>query len=111
MADSHRAHWTDELWSLVKKIPYGKVTSYGALGRALQRPISGFLVGRAMANCPPDIPWWRVVDRHGLFVVAKKDPVAAETQRQKLKEEKTEMADEDQVSPSAFVDPDSLLSD
>ncbi|AIE86538.1 MGMT family protein [Fimbriimonas ginsengisoli] len=98
----------DELWELVKKIPRGRVAAYGALGAALSRPVSGYLVGRMMANCPPDVPWWRVVDRHGKMVVAKRDPVAAETQRRRLENEKTEMADEDTVSPSAFIDPDLL---
>jgi alkylated DNA nucleotide flippase Atl1 len=101
----------EELWDLVKRIPSGRVAAYGALGRALDRPISGYLVGRMMARCPSDVPWWRVVTRDGRLAVHKRDPLIAEDQRRRLLSEKTEMADEDTVSPSAFIDPDLLAID
>jgi len=98
-----------ELWELIKKIPRGKVAAYGALGRALERPVSGFLVGRAMGRCPEGVPWWRVVARDGRLPIDKVDPKLGSFQRQKLTAEGVEMAAEDQVSMAAFIDPDSLL--
>jgi methylated-DNA-protein-cysteine methyltransferase-like protein len=98
----------DDLWILVKKIPRGRVASYGALGRALDRPVSGFLVGRAMARCQDDVPWWRVVAKDGRLPVDKRDPELAQLQIRHLRQEKTEMADETTVAPSAFVEPEEL---
>ena len=40
----------DELWEAVRNVPAGHVVSYGALGGSLSRPVSGYLVGRWMAN-------------------------------------------------------------
>ncbi len=94
----------EELWQKVRAIPRGRVASYGALGRALEAPLSGFMVGRLMARCPSDVPWWRVVTREGRLAVHKRDPFLAAKQRQLLQDEGTEMADEDTVSASAFAD-------
>lgn len=96
----------DELWDLIRKIPKGRVANYGALGRALSHPMSGFLVGRALARCAEEVPWWRVVGRDGKLVVHKRDPVLAEKQRRYLLAEKTPMSDPDTVAPEAFIDPD-----
>lgn len=98
----------NELWELVKKIPRGRVASYGAIGGALERPISGYLVGRAMARCPDDVPWWRVVGKNGKLPIDKRDPRLGHVQVERLRAEKTEMADETTVASSAFIDPDLL---
>lgn len=99
-----------ELYDLVRQIPIGRVASYGALGKALSRPVSGFLVGRAMRSCPEGVPWWRVVSKDGYLVVHKLDPVLALRQKEKLRIEDTEMADDNRVSPSAFIDPSTFPS-
>ena len=77
----------DELWDLIKRIPAGKCTSYGALGRAMTHPTTGRIVGRRMANCPDDIPWWRVINRLGDLPIHKRDPILASEQRQILEKE------------------------
>lgn len=98
-----------ELYDLIRKIPKGKVASYGDLGRALSQPISGFLVGRAMRHCDgEDVPWWRVVAKNGSLPVSKLDPAAASEQQQRLVREGAEMADEWTVARAAFIDPDLL---
>lgn len=98
-----------ELYDLIRKIPKGKVASYGDLGRALSRPVSGFLVGRAMRHCGDDgVPWWRVVAKNGTLPVSKLDPAAASEQQKRLVKEGVEMADEWTVARSAFVDVDLL---
>lgn len=58
--------------------------SYGDLGRALHHPASGYMVGRWMAQCPDDLPWWRVVAKDGRLPIHKRDPYAAEEQRRFL---------------------------
>jgi methylated-DNA-protein-cysteine methyltransferase-like protein len=77
-----------ELWDLVKKIPEGKCATYGDLGRAMHYPATGRMVGRWMANCPDDIPWWRVVNKRGDLPIAKRDAYLGVQQRQLLEKER-----------------------
>ena len=57
----------DPVYRLIKKIPRGKVTTYGELARALRLPGGARAVGFAMAACPNGrgIPWHRVVGAGG----------------------------------------------
>jgi alkylated DNA nucleotide flippase Atl1 len=97
-----------DLFDLIRRIPSGNVTSYGAVGRALDPPTSGYLVGRAMATCPPDIPWWRVTARDGTFSIAKRDPVLALEQRDRLRAEGV-VTTEIGVEPDQLLDADALM--
>ena len=58
-----------QVYEVVKKIPEGRVTSYGAIARYLGHPQSARLVGYAMnaAHSHPDVPAQRVVNRNGLL--------------------------------------------
>lgn len=98
----------DELMELIRKIPRGKVVSYGALGRVLNRPVSGFLVGRMMRQCPEGVPWWRVVAKDGRLPVDKLDPQIGAMQRKHLENERVEWVCEGQVAASVFIDPNLL---
>jgi methylated-DNA-protein-cysteine methyltransferase related protein len=55
------------VYRLIKKIPPGRVTTYGELARALRLPGGARAVGYAMAACPSGrgIPWHRVVGAGG----------------------------------------------
>ena len=57
------------VYKVVKKIPEGKVTSYGAIACYLASPQSSQMVGWAMnaAHNNTDIPAHRVVNRVGLL--------------------------------------------
>lgn len=54
---------------MVRQIPYGRVTSYGAIARYLGAARSARMVGWAMNNAHTmdDIPAHRVVNRNGLL--------------------------------------------
>jgi methylated-DNA-protein-cysteine methyltransferase-like protein len=95
------------LWDLVRSIPEGSVASYGALGLALEPPVSGLIVGRWMAAAPPDVPWWRVVAGNGSLPVHKRDPALARTQRRRLEDEGAPFQADGTVASSAFWTPDS----
>ncbi len=82
-----------ELWKLIRSIPPGRVASYGAVGEALSHPASGFMVGRWMAGCPTDVPWWRVVSKQGTLPVWKRDPETERLQIERLREEGVEVID------------------
>lgn len=75
------------LWELVREIPPGKCTTYGILARLLPQPTTGRMVGRWMAQCPDDVPWWRVVNKQGDLPVAKRSPHLAIDQRKRLEQE------------------------
>lgn len=83
----------EQVWNLVRKIPRGKVASYGQI--ALMLPIPAGVdfetyqafgprwVGGAMAACPDDVPWQRVINAQGKI----SERPGAEKQRQLLEEE------------------------
>ncbi len=59
-----------QVYKITKTIPYGKVTSYGAIARFLGDPRAARMVGWALNNChalPDFIPAHRVVNRNGLL--------------------------------------------
>lgn len=76
-----------ELYDLVRQVPIGRCVAYGDLGRSLTNPVSGYLVGRWMSSCPPDVPWWRVVAKSGELPVHKRDPELAAAQERHLSDE------------------------
>src|SRR2546427_8984520 len=55
------------VYRLVKRIPRGRVMTYGQLARALRLRGGARAAGRAMAACPAGrgIPWHRVVGAGG----------------------------------------------
>ena len=94
----------DALWKIVDSIPPGRVASYGAVGRALPEPLSGWSVERWMARCPEGVAWWRVVAATGELPTHKRDPRLANDQWRRLEAEGVEFS-EGRVSPSAFWEP------
>jgi len=59
----------ERVYAVARQIPYGKVTSYGAIARALGTARSARMVGWAMnaAHNLEDVPAHRVVNRKGLL--------------------------------------------
>lgn len=58
----------ERVYMVAKLIPYGRVTSYGAIANYLGAPRSARMVGYAMNNSSgKNVPAHRVVNRHGLL--------------------------------------------
>ncbi|MCD0464096.1 MGMT family protein [Flavobacterium sp. ENC] len=59
----------ERVYAIARQIPYGKVTSYGAIAKALGTARSARMVGWAMNACHnmEDVPAHRVVNRKGLL--------------------------------------------
>jgi len=63
------------VWDLVRQIPVGKVATYGQIAKLIPPPegveAKSYLslgprwVGSAMAQCPDDAPWQRVINSKG----------------------------------------------
>jgi methylated-DNA-protein-cysteine methyltransferase-like protein len=56
-----------DVYEVVKLIPPGRVTSYGAIAHYLGLKSSARMVGWAMHGCPNDVPAHRVVNSAGLL--------------------------------------------
>lgn len=51
--------------ALVRRIPRGRVTTYGQVATLLGNRLSPRAVGWALHGCPDDVPWQRVVNAYG----------------------------------------------
>lgn len=58
-----------DVYAVVRLIPKGRVTSYGAIAKYLSSPKASRMVGWAMNNAHslPDVPAHRVVNRNGML--------------------------------------------
>lgn len=73
-------NWTDQLYQLLHSLPRDKVTSYGALAKAIGG-VGPRQVARAMGQLPADtqLPWHRVIRSDG--TLADHDGAAEQKQR------------------------------
>ena len=98
----------DQVWAMTRLIPRGKVATYGQIAKLLPPPngveIEAYAafgprwVGGAMANCPDDVPWQRVINSQGKI----SQRPGAEKQRQLLEQEGVEFDAKDRVDLKRF---------
>ena len=64
--------FNEAVYATVRRIPPGTVATYGQVATALDRPGDARRVGRALHVNPygEDVPWHRVVNRHGILTGA-----------------------------------------
>ena len=69
MATKENANFFERVYKIARLIPEGKVTSYGAIAKALGSAQSARMVGWAMnaSHNLEDVPAHRVVNRNGLL--------------------------------------------
>ncbi len=82
-----------QVWEVVRQIPRGRVATYGQIARLVPAPegvdpqtyqaYGARWVGAAMAACPDDVPWQRVINAKGEISVR----AGAEQQRRLLEAE------------------------
>ncbi len=85
-----------QVWDLVRQIPRGRVATYGQIAKMIPPPngveIEAYAafaprwVGGAMAACPDDVPWQRVINSKGEI----SERAGAERQRLLLEQEGVE---------------------
>jgi methylated-DNA-protein-cysteine methyltransferase-like protein len=83
----------EQVWNIVRQIPFGKVAAYGQIAKMIPPPagveIEAYAafaprwVGGAMAACPDDVPWQRVINSQGKI----SEREGAQRQRQLLESE------------------------
>jgi methylated-DNA-protein-cysteine methyltransferase-like protein len=95
-----RQEFNERVWELARSIPRGKVATYGQLALMLKPPagveastyqaFGPRWVGGAMAACPDDVPWQRVINSQGKISLRP----GAEKQRALLRAEGVEFHDD-----------------
>lgn len=55
----------EAVYALVRRIPRGRVMTYGQVAESLEQRLSPRAVGWALHGCPADVPWQRVVNARG----------------------------------------------
>lgn len=94
----------NRVWAAARRIPYGRVVTYGQIALIVTPPrnVDGSTykafgprwVGSAMAHCPDDVPWQRVINSQGKI----SDRPGSERQRELL------LAEGVQFTPSDKID-------
>ena len=79
----------EKIYDTVRKIPFGKVATYGQIARMVGNPRLSRVVGYAMHSAPEDVPCQRVVNRFGGMADAF-EPFGKETHRMLLEIEGVE---------------------
>ena len=70
MTDKDNADLYDAIYDIVRKVPRGRVTTYGHIAAAIGMKSGARMVGYAMNHChgiKPEVPAQRVVNRAGLL--------------------------------------------
>ena len=70
----------EEVYAAVRRIPRGRVATYGQIARMIGSPRAARIVGYALSAAPPDVPCHRVVNRQGGLSAAF-SPSGRETHR------------------------------
>ncbi|MGZ5242696.1 MAG: MGMT family protein [Bacteroidia bacterium] len=103
----------DKVYDVVRQIPTGRVTSYGAIAKCLGTGLSARMVGWALNAChnmEPPVPAQRVVNRNGLLTGKNHFPTP--TLMQQLLENEGLKVEDDQVQDfdKYFWDPSQELA-
>ena len=87
----------EDVYDVVRLIPPGRVTSYGAIAAYLGSKRGARMVGWAMNNCHalPDVPAQRVVNRNG--VLTGKNFFGSPTRMQEILEAEGIPVQDDQI--------------
>jgi methylated-DNA-protein-cysteine methyltransferase-like protein len=93
----------ERIWTLVRMIPYGKVSTYGQIA-AIDGRITPRQAGYALAAVPPGsgIPWHRVVNSQGC-ISKRADGVESKEQRLMLESEGVKFSASGRIDLDKFI--------
>ena len=99
-----------KVWEAARQVPYGKVATYGKLAELVGAPqgidpedytsLGPRWVGTAMAACPADVPWHRIVNAQGRISI--RTGGGHLKQRALLEAEGIEFDDKDRIDLNRF---------
>lgn len=70
MFEFNKTTFYNAVYEVVRRVPYGRATSYGAIARAIGFPNMSRMVGRAMKECDDyttNLPAYRIVNSQGVL--------------------------------------------
>ena len=76
----------ERIYAVVRRVPPGRVATYGQVAELAGLPRQARLVGYALHGCPRNLPWHRVINAGGRISLPA-DSTAAMTQRRRLMDE------------------------
>jgi methylated-DNA-protein-cysteine methyltransferase-like protein len=106
-----REHFNQQVYEIVAAIPPGRLMTYGGIAALIPPPagidplaytsIRARWAGYAMAECPPDLPWHRVINAKGQ--ISPRHGHGPHIQRQLLIEEGIQVSPKGRVDLPAFL--------
>jgi len=92
------------IWSVIRKIPRGRVATYGQIAALAGIAGQPRRVGQALRSVPSgdSIPWQRVVSAGGVLGLGRYDPMAGWEQRVRLEQEGVRFGRRGRVSLTEF---------
>jgi methylated-DNA-protein-cysteine methyltransferase related protein len=106
----HLREYYAQVWAMVRMIPPGKVATYGQIAALIPPPggmdpksYNAFAprwVGGAMANCPGEVPWQRVVNSQGKISLGRGS--GANDQKELLEAEGVQFDSRDRIDLKTY---------
>lgn len=92
------------IWSVVRRIPKGRVATYGQIAALAGLSRQARRVGQAMRQLPAgsSVPWHRVVSAGGVIGLGRVDPIAGWEQRVRLEHEGVRFGRRGRISLAEF---------
>lgn len=108
MSDFNKKDFVQAVYQMVRAVPYGRATSYGAIAHAVGYPNMSRMVGQVLGNCSSSetgIPAYRVVNSQG--VLSGKDAFSTPTEMQERLEAEGIRVENDRIKDwrKVFWDP------
>jgi methylated-DNA-protein-cysteine methyltransferase-like protein len=101
---AHAGSAYDRIYAVVRRVPRGRVTTYGTVARLAGLPGRARQVGYALAALRDGsaVPWHRVVNAQGRLSLARAGSPSGVTQRLRLAREGVRVDAGDRVSLATF---------
>jgi methylated-DNA-protein-cysteine methyltransferase-like protein len=105
-----RKNFYEQVYAVVRRIPRGKVTSYGRVAKMLGSPNAARAVGYALRALKDkhddpaydDIPWQRVVNSQGRISIVNRE-FSAKLQAELLREEGVAVSENLQINLDKYL--------
>ena len=99
----------EQVYTVCRRIPRGRVTSYGRIAQMLGRPNAARAVGYALSALKDeeeegneDVPWHRVVNSRGRISIKNRE-FTAQQQAQLLREEGVDVGDDLRIDLDVYL--------
>lgn len=78
----------EKIWATIRRVPLGRVATYGQIATEAGFPKRPRLTAQALANVPPgmELPWYRIINAQGRISIPEDHPGYRE-QRRRLRGE------------------------